>query len=268
MTVGRVVALSIAGFDSGAGAGILADCKTFEAFGVWGTAALTAVTAQNTLGVQAVGPLDAGLVAAQIRSVATDFSVAAVKIGMLGNAEIVAAVADAVSVHGLGPVVVDPVALSSSGTVLLDHEGLDLLIADLVPLAEIVTPNLAEAAAMTGLEVRSRPQMEEAGAALVARGCRAALVTGGHLDGNVAADCLVVAGRVPIWLESRFVVTATTHGTGCVLSAAICAGLARGVALEQACRDAKTFVTRAIRGGVSLGTGPGSLDPGAVSWPA
>lgn len=258
----RPVALTIAGSDSGGGAGIVADLKTFEALGVWGTVALAAVTAQNTLGVQAVGSVDAALVVAQITSVVTDIGADALKTGMLGSAEIVGAVAGALP---LRPLVVDPVLISSSGSVLLGPGGIDALRELLLPRATLVTPNLAEASLLVGAEVTDRDSMVGAARRLVAMGSAAALVTGGHLPGDVAADCLVIGPGEPVWLESPAIDTESLHGTGCVLSAAICALLAKGASIDDACRRGKMFVTGAIRAGVALGAGPGPVDPGWAS---
>jgi len=258
----RPVALTIAGSDSGGGAGIVADVKTFEAHGVWGAVALTAVTAQNTVGVQGVHVLPAPLVRAQIESVATDIGIDALKTGMLGTAEVVRSVARAVAELGLGPLVVDPVAVSSSGTALLGPEAMAALREKLVPLAALVTPNRAEAAALTGSPVEGPEGMVAAARALVDLGCRAALVTGGDL-GEEAADCLVLAGSAqPTWLRGPRLAVRDTHGTGCLLSAAVCARLARGESLETACRGAKTWTAGAIRAGVRLGAGAGPVDPG------
>lgn len=262
------VALTIAGSDSGGGAGVVADAKAFTAVGVWATVALTAVTAQNTLGVQRVVLLDPAVVTAQIDSVCSDMPVAAVKTGMLGSGPIVAAVADAIARYRLTALVVDPVAVSTSGTGLLDTTGLARLAAELVPLAALVTPNLAEAAALTGLEVADRRGMELAGTALLDRGCRAVLVTGGHLPGPLAADCLVRPGADPVWLESSRLGGPGGHGTGCVLSAAICAGLALGLDVEAACRQGKAFVAASIRAAVSPGAGQRSASPGRANWRA
>ena len=274
------MALTIAGSDSGGGAGIVADTKTFQAHGVWAAVAITAVTAQNTQGVQLVHPLPRDLVRAQIESVAADLGVDAAKTGMMGTAEIVASVAAAVRDLHLAPLVVDPVLVSSTGSRLLAADGLAVLRDDLLPLATLVTPNLAEAAALTGLTVADRPQMAAAGRGLVELGAAAALVTGGHLDGETgeprdtgepggkgdtdeAVDCLVIAGRRdPVWLVGPRLAGARPHGTGCVLSAAACARLARGEDVEAACRGAKAFVTGAIRAALALGAGMAPVDPG------
>lgn len=258
------VALTIAGFDSGGGAGTLADAKTFAAYGVWATAAITAVTAQNTTGVQAITMLEPAMVAAQIDSVCLDMRVAAVKTGMLGSGPIVGAVADAVRRLDLSPLVVDPIAVATSGASLLDAEGQRRLVADLFPLATVVTPNLGEVSALTGLEVTCRAEMEAAGRALLDCGCEAVLVTGGHLADENPADCLVRAGAAAVWFEGPKIGGAGAHGSGCVLSAAICAGLARGYGLEDACREGKAFVGAALGSAVELGAGPPSANPAAT----
>ena len=255
-------ALTIAGSDSGGGAGIQADLKTFAAHGAWGLCALTAVTAQNTLGVQAAEVLPPGIVAAQIESVTTDIGVDALKTGMLATAAVIDAVAATVRRLGLRPLVVDPVAVASSGAALLAPGGVEALRADLVPLADLVTPNMAEAAALAGLDaVRDREGMEAAARAILALGARAVLVTGGHLPGSVAADLLLEEGGPPVWLEEARLPGRHNHGTGCVLSAAVTARLARGEPMREALAGAKAFVTRAIAAGVDLGGGVGPVNP-------
>lgn len=257
----RPVALTVAGSDSGGGAGVLADAAVFRALGVWPAAAVTAVTAENTRGVAAVAVMDAALVRAQIDAVVGDIGVDAAKTGMLGNAGVVAAAADGLA--GVPAVVVDPVLVSSSGTPLLDPDGVDVLRTRLLPLATLVTPNLAEAARLTGLDVTDREGMVAAGEALVALGAGAALVTGGHLPGPTVADCLVGQDGC-LWFEAERDPTPHTHGSGCVLSAAITARLALGDVLVDAVRAGGEAVRRAIRGGLALGSGAGPVDPGAV----
>jgi hydroxymethylpyrimidine/phosphomethylpyrimidine kinase len=260
-------ALTIAGSDSGGGAGIEADLKTFEAHGVWGLAAVAAVTAQNTLGVQAWEPVSPALVRAQIESVVSDIGVGATKTGMLADAGLVVTVADAVADLGIGPLVVDPVSVSKHGDPLLEVAAIDVLRHRLVPLADLVTPNLPEAAALAGLDdVRDRDGMEEAGRRILDLGAGAVLVKGGHLEGGGAPDCLVSGGGVE-WLEGERVPGRHTHGTGCVLSAAAAARLARGEPLRAAVAGAKVFVTDAIRRGLDLGAGVGPVNPGAVLGP-
>ena len=254
------VALTIAGSDSGGGAGIVADAATFAAFGVWPTVAVTAVTAQNSGGVHAVALVDPDMVKSQIEAVALDIGVDAIKTGMLGSAEIAAAVASVITALALPRPVVDPVLVSTSGTRLVADGALDRLLG----LAAVVTPNLGEAAALTGLVVEDRDGMVLAARALTDRGCAAALVTGGHLPGEEVADCLVVAGQEPRWFTAARIPTGDTHGTGCVLSAAIAARLAQGASVADACADGIAFVRSAIANARRLGRGPGPVDPTAA----
>jgi hydroxymethylpyrimidine/phosphomethylpyrimidine kinase len=265
----RPVALTIAGSDSSGGAGIVADLKTFEALGVWGTVALTAVTAQNTCRVLAVHGLPASTVRAQIEAVATDLVVAAVKTGMLGSPAVVTSVAAALAEFDLPRPVVDPVLWATTGADLGGHAAATAIAELLVPAAANVTPNLVEAAALAGGgDISSRGDMEAVGRDLVGDGADAVLVTGGHAAWEQgAADCLVVRGRrEAVWLDGRRLEHANSHGTGCVLSAAIAANLALGHDIEDACRRAKEVVAAAIAGGVGLGHGAGAVDP-AVSAP-
>jgi hydroxymethylpyrimidine/phosphomethylpyrimidine kinase len=253
-------ALSIAGSDSGGGAGIQADIKTFGALGVFGMTAITAVTVQNTQGVSAVQALEPSIVAAQITSVASDIGVDAAKTGMLANAGIVHAVVEAVQQAGIEKLVVDPVAVSKHGDLLLEGSAVDVLRAELLPVAMLVTPNLSEAEALSGLEVRTREDMRRAGDAIRAGGVKAVLVKGGHLDGGVAAD-LLVDGYGEEWLEAERIQTRHTHGTGCTLSASITAYLATGSDLRSSVRAGKVFVTKAIEHAIDLGRGIGPVDP-------
>jgi len=257
------VVLTIAGTDPSGGAGVTADLKTFEAHGLWGTAAVTAVTAQNTLGVHATEAVSPELVRVQIGSVASDLGVAAAKTGMLAGALVAEAVVEAVRDFGIGPLVVDPVMASSRGDILLSAEGVDVVREHLLGLAAVVTPNLAEAAMLAGFEVVDRATMADAARAIADLGPATVLVTGGHLDdAGASPDCLLVDGEEPVWLESPRIDARHTHGTGCVLSAAICAELARGMEPAHACVAAKHFVEQAIAAGVDLGVGPGAVDPG------
>lgn len=256
------VAMTIAGSDSGGGAGSVADLKTFEAHGVWGTCALVAVTAQNTEGVQAFETVPPDLVQAQVRSVASDIGVDAAKTGMLASAELVAAVAAAVHDAGVGPLVVDPVFVSKHGDTLLADDAVGALRHELLPLATVVTPNLPEASGLVGFEIGDRAAMEEAGRSLAALGPSVVLVKGGHLGGEESPDCLVTAGAEPLWLEGKRIAGRHTHGTGCVLSAAVCAELARGMDPADACLAAKRFTERAIAAGLELGRGVGPVNPG------
>lgn len=254
------VAMTIAGTDSGGGAGVTADLKTFEAHGVWGTCAVVAVTAQNTLGVQAFETCSPDLVTAQIRSVARDIGIDAAKTGMLAAAELVTAVAEAWA-DVRRPLVVDPVFVSKHGDTLLAGEAVDALLHRLLPRATVVTPNLPEAAALTGIEIRDRADMEEAARRLGATGVGTVVVKGGHLSGDESPD-LVWSGGEQRWLEAARIEGRHTHGTGCTLSAAITAELARGMDAADACIAAKRFVERAIAAGVDLGGGVGPVNPG------
>jgi hydroxymethylpyrimidine/phosphomethylpyrimidine kinase len=253
------IALTIAGSDSGGGAGIQADLKTFHQFGVFGTSVVTAVTAQNTVGVRAWQALPADLVERQIDAVADDLPPAAVKSGMLGSAELVEVVAAGIERRTLPNYVLDPVMVATSGDRLLDRNAEQLIARRLVPLAALVTPNLGEAAILVGEAVRDPDAMERAGRALVQRGARAALVKGGHLAGDEIVDVLVTAGAVRRFTHARLDTT-STHGTGCTLSAAVAAGLAHGRPLERAVADALDFVNRAIAAAPGLGHGHGPLN--------
>jgi len=251
------IALTIAGSDSGGAAGIQADLKTFHQFGVFGTSAITAVTAQNTLGVSAWQALPAALVAQQIDAVAEDLRPVAIKSGMLGSREIVEAVAERIAHHRLTTYVLDPVMVATSGDRLLDRDAERSIARRLAPLALLVTPNLNEAEILVGSEVRTPDQMEQAGRALVGMGARAALVKGGHLaDASTLVDVLVQQGSVRRFTHER-IETRSSHGTGCTLSAAITAGLALGRPLEQAVADGLDFVHRAIAAAPGLGNNKG-----------
>jgi hydroxymethylpyrimidine/phosphomethylpyrimidine kinase len=253
------IALTIAASDSGGGAGIQADLKTFHQYGVFGTSVLVAVTAQNTLGVRAVEPVSSALVTAQLAALAEDLPPAALKTGMLAEAGLVRLVADTIRANGWRPLVVDPVMVASSGDRLLTAEG-EVAVRDaLLPLAAVVTPNLAEAGVLTGRPVGDVAAMERAGGALVAAGAAAALVKGGHLAGDQLTDVLVTRAGVRRFTHRR-IPTRSTHGTGCTLSAAITAGLALGRPLEQAVADALDFVQRAIAAAPALGAGAGPLN--------
>jgi hydroxymethylpyrimidine/phosphomethylpyrimidine kinase len=256
----RARALTIAGSDSGGGAGIQADLKTFSALGVFGMTAITAVTVQNTIGVSSVEALSPRTVADQILAVADDIGVDAAKTGMLANREIVEAVANAVAEAGIATLVVDPVSVSKHGSALLAPDAVEVLRDAIVPLSALVTPNLPEAQELSGVEVRTRDDMRRAADAIMALGAGAVLVKGGHLDdGADAADLLVDAGGEE-WVTAARIDTPHTHGTGCTLSAAIAAHLARGADLRTAVRAGKAFVTEAIRHALAVGSGIGPVD--------
>jgi hydroxymethylpyrimidine/phosphomethylpyrimidine kinase len=250
------VALTIAGSDSGGGAGLQADLKTFHQFGVFGTSVITAVTAQNTVAVQAWQALPSTLVTQQIDALAIDLPPDALKSGMLGLGEVVEAVAAGIARYRLPHYVLDPVMVATSGDRLLEPAAEVLIARRLVPLAALVTPNLDEAGILVQQEVRTPDQMERAGHALIRMGARAALVKGGHLAGDEIVDVLVSGGAVRRFTHPR-IDTTSTHGTGCTLSAGIAAGLALGRSLEQAVADALDFVHRAIAAAPGLGRGGG-----------
>jgi hydroxymethylpyrimidine/phosphomethylpyrimidine kinase len=253
------VALTIAGSDSGGGAGIQADLKTFAALGTHGACAVTAVTAQNTLGVSRYAEVPLDVVRAQIDDVVADLSPAAAKTGMLASAEIVEVVTMAVVRHRIGSLVVDPVMVAKGGARLLRDDAVTAVRGRLLPLAAIVTPNLPEAEVLLGRPVVSRSDRERAARDLVALGCRAAVVKGGHAAED--ADDVLFAGGELTWLTAERIDTANTHGSGCVFSAAIAAGLACGMDLHAAVREAKVFVTGAIRGSLEIGHGHGPVNP-------
>lgn len=253
------IALTIAGSDSGGGAGIQADLKTFQQFGVFGTTVVVALTAQNTQEVRSVHLVPDQMVRDQLGALADDLPPDAIKTGMLGSAGLVDLVAEAIADHGWSAYVCDPVMVATSGDRLLDRRAESVLRDRLVPLAAVVTPNLDEAALLTGLDVRTVAGMEEAGQRLVRLGARAALIKGGHLDHDVVTDLLITASGVRRFTHPRLATT-STHGTGCTLSAAITAGLAHGRELEQATADAIDFVHRALRDAPGLGRGHGPLN--------
>jgi hydroxymethylpyrimidine/phosphomethylpyrimidine kinase len=255
-------ALTIAGSDSGGGAGIQADLKTFFALGCHGMSALTALTAQNTVAVTAIHEVPPEFVIAQIDAVVSDIGVDAAKTGMLSSAGIVEAVAKAVEVHGLKRLVVDPVFVSKHRDHLLAPEAVSALTDRLLPLAEVVTPNLYEAEGLVGGgEIQSLNDMREAAKALHGLGPRFVLVKGGHLPGDSAVDVLFDGNHFVELAGPRFE-TKDTHGTGCALSAAIAARLAHGDETETAVRAAKEFVAGAIRHGLRIGKGYGPVNPG------
>ena len=252
------IALTIAGSDSGGGAGIQADLKTFAAHGVFGTSAITAITAQNTVEVTRVYALDSALITAQIDAVVTDLRPQATKIGMLANAAIARAVARALERHRLPNVILDTVMISKSRATLLDEDAIAVLRDELIPRADLITPNVPEAERLTGQTIRNTDDLKRAADAIVRGGARAVLVKGGHLQTATAIDVLF-DGRTWIEIESQRVPGRHTHGTGCTLSSAIAARLATGATLPDAVRGAKDYVTRAIIRAPGLGRGHGPL---------
>ena len=257
------VALTIAGSDSSGGAGIQADLKTFTALGVYGASVLTALTAQSTRGVTAILPVPAEFVTQQIDAVAGDLRIAAVKTGMLNDRATVLAVVAGVRRHALHPLVVDPVMVATSGDMLLQPDAVEAVRRDLLPLADVITPNLAEAARLLGLPVAAdESEMEAQAQALLALGPMAVLLKGGHGNASEAVDILVTRVAPPVRLALPRIETANTHGTGCTLSAALAAGLARGESLRDAVASAKRFVHAALEAGrdLRIGSGSGPVD--------
>jgi hydroxymethylpyrimidine/phosphomethylpyrimidine kinase len=254
------VALTIAGSDSGGGAGIQADLKTFAALGVYGTSAVTAITAQNTLGVTDILELPPELVAAQIEAVMLDIGAAAAKTGMLSSAEIIEVVARAIAHFNIRNLVVDPVMVAKGGARLLRDDAVDALRRRLLPLAAVVTPNLPEAEVLLGRAIRTLDERRQAARDLVALGARAAVVKGGHADDAQAIDHYF-DGTELVELKSPRIATANTHGSGCVFSAAIAADLAKGSDSLAAVLLAKEFVTGAIERSLEVGRGHGPVNP-------
>ena len=257
MAAERPIVLTIAGSDSGAGAGVQADLKTFAAHRVYGVSALTAITAQNTLGVTAAADVDAALVAAQIDALAADLRPAAVKTGMLSGAEVIRAVAAKVREHRFDRVVVDPVMVTQSGYRLIRDDAVETLIAEMLPLALVLTPNAGEAEALTGRTVRSAEQAREAAPLIHRMGPAHVLIKGGHYEGD-AVDVLYDGDSFVHYSAPR-IDTVNTHGTGCTLSSAIAANLALGASVQEAVERAKAYTTEAIRRGYRIGSGHGPL---------
>lgn len=259
------IALTIAGSDPSGGAGIQADLKTFTALGIYGASVIVALTAQNTLGVEGVMAVPPEFIALEIDTVATDLAITATKTGMLGDAATVAAVCDGLDRHRLGRLVVDPVMVATSGDVLLAANAIDLVRRRLIPKADLVTPNLAEAARLLDApEASTVREMEQQAARLLEFGPKAVLVKGGHLEGEEAIDVLVTrhAPADPVRLTSPRIATRNTHGTGCTLSAAITANLALGLGLNDAVTAAKHYLSCALASGsgLSIGRGHGPVD--------
>ncbi|MDC7786635.1 bifunctional hydroxymethylpyrimidine kinase/phosphomethylpyrimidine kinase [Rhodoplanes sp. TEM] len=255
------IAVTIAGSDSSGGAGIQADLKTFSALGVYGASVIAALTAQNTRGVTAIHDVPPDFIAAQIDAVFSDLSVDAVKIGMLSVPAAITAVADGLARHRARNIVLDPVMISTSGARLLAPEAVDTLIRLLLPAADLITPNLPEAAALLDAAVATtEAEMRGQGEALLARGARAVLIKGGHSEGPESVDLLVTPAGVARFTAPR-VTTKNTHGTGCTLSSAVAAGLAHGLPLAAAVGDAKAYVAAAIAAAdrLTIGTGFGPV---------
>lgn len=253
-------ALTIAGSDSSGGAGIQADLKTFSAFGVFGASAITAVTAQNTCEVRAIHPVPAERVAEQVELVLSDIGADAIKTGMLFSREIVLAVVEVLEKYELKHLVVDPVMIAKSGAVLLDQDASDALATRLLPLCEVLTPNIPEAEALTGRRIEGKDDMRRAAEDLFALGPRNILIKGGHLSGGIVD--ILYDGQKWFEFESKRIESTHTHGTGCTLSAALAAGLALGLDPPEAVETARDYVYRAIQEAPQFGSGAGPLNHG------
>ena len=249
--------LSIAGSDSGGGAGIQADLKTFSALGCYGMTAITAITAQNTQGVRAIHGIPPDMLRAQIDAVAEDIGVDAVKVGMLHDPEVVRVVVKAIARHQMLQVVLDPVMVATSGDRLMADETVSVLVQELFPLVTVVTPNLDEAALLLGRAIDGADALDEAASALLALGAPAVLLKGGHLPGDLVIDVLAMAGGGRLRLQSPRIATHNGHGTGCTLSSAIAAHLALGFPLPQAVEQARAYILGAIAAGANVHTGHG-----------
>jgi hydroxymethylpyrimidine/phosphomethylpyrimidine kinase len=249
--------LTVAGSDSGGGAGIQADLKTFAALGCYGLSAITALTAQNTQGVQAIHAVPAEFLRAQLKSVLDDIGVDALKIGMLHTPEVVHAVAWAIDHYKLQRVVLDPVMVATSGDRLIAEETAEVLVRELFPRATLITPNLDEAAWLIAQPIAGEPELEAAGQRLLAMGAQAALVKGGHLAGEQVVDVLVQPGQDSLRLASPRIPSRNVHGTGCTLSSAIAAHLAQGLPLADAVTQARAYILQAIAAGAEVHTGQG-----------
>jgi hydroxymethylpyrimidine/phosphomethylpyrimidine kinase len=256
-------ALTIAGSDSGGGAGIQTDLKTFAALGVYGTSAITALTAQNTLGVHGIHPVPAAFVAAQMEAVLSDIQIDAAKTGMLGDAELITMVAEVLSKYNVRKLVVDPVMVAESGDRLLPAAAVETLCKKLFPLAMVITPNLPEAGVLLDREIKTVDEMIWAAQELHRFGSQTVLVKGGHLPGEEMVDVFYDGDTIHLFREQKLP-TKHTHGSGCTYAAAITAGLAKGQSPLAAVKAAKSFITKAIAHGLDVGQGYGPTNPMAV----
>jgi hydroxymethylpyrimidine/phosphomethylpyrimidine kinase len=250
--------LTIAGSDSGGGAGIQADLKTFNALGCYGMSAITALTAQNTTVVRAIHAIPPQMLRDQIDAVIEDIGVDAVKIGMLHAPEIVQVVADAIDRHQLRQVILDPVMIATSGAVLIENEAVKALVQQLFPRVQLITPNLDEAGFLVGYTLKNEADMESAADQLLGVGARAVLIKGGHLSGDTVADLFVNSQGQKWWLRAPRIHSPNTHGTGCTLSSAIAAHLALGDPIEQAIKKSHAYIRQALQAGAHVRTGSGS----------
>lgn len=265
MTIPQV--LTIAGSDSGGGAGIQADLKTFQMRGVFGTSVVTAVTAQNTLGVHHIHMIPLDNIAAQIEAVATDFTISAYKIGMLGTADVIECVANSIKKHHLGTLVLDPVMIAKGGELLLQNHAITALKRELLPLADIITPNLPEVTALTGVQVNNDTDAQYAAQLLHEMGVKTVVIKGGHLENSSSAVCRdwVFSDNEMHILDTPRFATSHTHGTGCTFSACIAAELAKGIDSLSAIRVAKQAISAAISHPIGVGNGCGAVNHWAMS---
>lgn len=251
-----MIALTIAGSDSGGGAGIQADVKTFQELGVFATTVITALTAQNTLGVHSIFPSTVQFVEAQLKAVLEDFNIKAIKTGMLLNSEIIESVAATLLNSDL-PVIVDPVMIAKGGASLLQQDAIHALKSKLLPLATICTPNIQEAEVLSGRAIKTQQQLYQAAQDILSYGVKCVVMKGGHLPGDKAVDTVFIKGEIPFYVETNRYQTKHTHGTGCTFSAAITAEIAKGTPLKQAIVEAKKFVQLAISNPLNIGHGFG-----------
>ena len=258
-------AMTVAGSDSGGGAGLQADLKTFAANGVYGTSVVTTITAQNTLGVQEVLELPIALIESQIDSVLTDIGTDVVKTGMLYSSEVIRAVAAKINQYDIGLLVVDPVMKAKGGAKLINDEAIDTLRNVLLPMATVITPNAPEAQDLTGIVVKDIDSAREAAIKLVEMGAKSAVVKGGHFDVGPATDVLYDGEEFRLFTTRR-VDTPNTHGTGCTFASATAAGLAKGKSIRDSVSDAKSYVTGAIRNNFPMGNGHGPLNHFYEYW--
>ena len=252
--------MTIAGSDSGGGAGIQADLKTFAAFGVYGTSAITAITAQNTVGVTAMQEIGLDIISAQIDAIMSDIGVDVVKTGLLSSASIVHLVAVKARERDFPALVVDPVMIAATGARLLKMDAVKMICDELIPLATVVTPNIPEAEALTGLEITDRAGMEQAAKAIHAMGAANVVVKGGHMEHEDSSDDLLFDGSEMKIFPGKRIQTTSNHGTGCTFASAVASGLAHGRSVERSVGDAKEYVTKSIAQAFPVGQGHGPLN--------
>lgn len=256
-----ICALTIAGSDSCGGAGVQADIKTMSALGVYAASAITSVTVQNTLGVQAIQAIQPEIVAGQIRAVMDDIKPTAIKVGMVNDQATILTIADTLQQYSPQKLVVDPVMVSTSGSMLMQNDALGTFCSRLLPMATLLTPNIPEAEVLSNLSIRSTDDMDAAGSSILAMGCKAVLIKGGHLEGRKIDKLYLPDGEIRSFVHES-IATRNTHGTGCTLSSAIAAFMARGLALADAVAQAKTYLSQALEAGkdVHIGEGHGPVN--------